>query len=62
MQDEGIIRNRLKIQSVITNAKCFVEVQEEFGTFDNYIWSFVNNKPINNSWKKYWPTWKDNCH
>ncbi|MFX0049447.1 MAG: DNA-3-methyladenine glycosylase I [Candidatus Hermodarchaeota archaeon] len=52
MQNEGIIRNRLKIQSVITNAKCFIEVQQEFGTFDKYIWAFVNNKTVHNSWKK----------
>jgi DNA-3-methyladenine glycosylase I len=52
MQNEGIIRNRLKIQSIITNAKAFIEVQEEFGSFDNYIWSFVNHKQIQNSWKK----------
>jgi DNA-3-methyladenine glycosylase I len=52
MQNEGIIRNRLKIRSVITNAKAFLKVQEEFGSFDSYIWGFVNNKPIQNSWKK----------
>jgi DNA-3-methyladenine glycosylase I len=52
MQNQGIIRNRLKIQSVITNAKAFIKIQEEFGSFNNYIWSFVNNKPIQNSWKK----------
>ena len=52
MQNEGIIRNRLKIQSIITNAKAFIEVQEEFGSFNSYIWSFVNNKAILNSWKK----------
>lgn len=52
MQNEGIIRNRLKIQSIITNAKAFIEVQEEFSSFDNYIWSFVNHKQIQNSWKK----------
>lgn len=51
MQNEGIIRNRLKIQSIITNAKAFIKVQEEFGSFDNYIWGFVNYKQIQNSWK-----------
>jgi len=51
MQNEGIIRNRLKIQSVITNAKSFIKVQEEFGSFNNYIWDFVNNKVVHNSWK-----------
>jgi len=52
MQNEGIIRNRLKIQSVITNAKSFITVQEEFGSFNRYIWDFVNNKSVHNSWKK----------
>ena len=52
MQNEGIIRNRLKIHSVITNAKSFIKVQEEFGSFYKYIWDFVNNKSIHNSWKK----------
>jgi len=52
MQNKGIIRNRLKIQSVITNAKSFVKVQGEFGSFDKYIWNFVNTKSVRNSWKK----------
>lgn len=52
MQNEGIIRNRLKIQSVITNAKSFITVQEEFGSFNRYIWDFVNNISVHNSWKK----------
>ena len=51
MKDEGIIRNRLKIESAITNAKAFVNVQKEFGLFDTYIWSFVNGKPIRNRFK-----------
>jgi len=51
MQNEGIIRNRLKINSVITNAKAFLAVQKEFGSFDKYIWSFVNHKPIINHYK-----------
>ena len=46
----GIIRNRLKVQGAVTNAQCFLQVQEEFGSFDNYIWQFVNNKPIINHW------------
>lgn len=50
--DEGIIRNRLKVHSVVTNAKAFMKVQEEFGSFDKYIWSFVGGKPIVNQWKK----------
>ena len=53
MQNEGIIRNRLKINSVIGNAKAFLAVQKEFGTFDKYIWSFVNHKPIINQIKTF---------
>jgi DNA-3-methyladenine glycosylase I len=47
-----IIRNRLKINATITNARAFLQVQKEFGSFDGYIWQFVNGKPIRNSWKK----------
>lgn len=50
MQNSGIVRNRLKINGAITNAKKFLEVQKEYGTFDRYIWSFVNGHPINNKW------------
>ena len=49
LQNSGIIRNRLKIQSVITNAKAFLAIQKEYGSFDKYIWSFVNYKPIVNT-------------
>jgi DNA-3-methyladenine glycosylase I len=49
LQNKGIIRNRLKIQSVISNANEFIKVRGEFGSFDNFIWSFVKGKPINNS-------------
>jgi DNA-3-methyladenine glycosylase I len=52
LRDEGIIRNRLKIQSAINNAKRFLAVQKEFGSFDKYIWGFVNGKPIKNNYKK----------
>ncbi|MET3876643.1 DNA-3-methyladenine glycosylase I [Chitinophaga sp. OAE865] len=52
MQNEGIIRNRLKIKSVIGNAKAYLAVQKEFGSFDKYIWSFVNHKPIVNHYRK----------
>lgn len=52
LQDEGIIRNRLKIASAVSNAKQFLNVQKEFGSFDAYIWSFVNYKPIVNRWKQ----------
>jgi len=49
--DAGIIRNKLKISATISNAKAFLEVQKEFGSFNNYIWQFVNGKPIINKWK-----------
>lgn len=51
LTDEGIIRNRLKIESAVNNAKHFLEVQEEFGSFDKYIWQFVDGRPIQNRWK-----------
>ena len=51
IQDAGIIRNKLKINATISNAKAFIEVQKEFGSFDNYIWEFVDGKPIVNKWK-----------
>jgi len=47
-----IIRNKLKINATITNARAFLQVQEQFGSFDRYIWQFVNGKSIQNSWKK----------
>ena len=47
-----IVRNKLKINAAITNARAFLQVQEQFGSFDHYIWQFVNGKPIQNSWKK----------
>lgn len=46
LMNEGIVRNRLKIASAVRNARAFLAVQKEFGTFDNYIWSFVGGKPI----------------
>lgn len=51
LQNEGIIRNRLKVKSVAINAKAYFKVCEEFGSFSNYLWGFVNHKPIINSWK-----------
>ncbi len=51
LQDPGIIRNKLKVKAAVNNAKRFLEVQKEFGSFDKYIWSFVNHKPIVNKWK-----------
>lgn len=50
MQDAGIIRNRQKILATIDNARAFLKVQDEFGSFDKYIWDFVNGKPIRNEW------------
>ncbi|HVE55469.1 MAG TPA: DNA-3-methyladenine glycosylase I [Pyrinomonadaceae bacterium] len=49
LQNEGIIRNRLKIASAVRNAKCYLKVKEEFGSFDKYIWNFVDGKPIKNA-------------
>ena len=51
LHDEGIIRNRLKVSSAITNARAFIKVQKEFGSFDEYIWSFVGDEPIRNQWQ-----------
>ena len=51
LQNEGIIRNRLKIASAIQNAQGFLKITKEFGSFDSYVWRFVNEKPIVNSWK-----------
>jgi len=47
-----IIRNKLKINATVTNARAFLQVQEQFGSFDHYIWQFVDGKSIQNSWKK----------
>ena len=52
MEDEGIIRNRLKLASTISNAKAFQKVQKEFGSFDAYMWSYVNYRPVVNKWKQ----------
>lgn len=51
MNDAGIVRNRLKIQATIDNARAFLKVQDEFASFDKYIWGFVNHKPIVNQWE-----------
>ncbi|MBL7873233.1 MAG: DNA-3-methyladenine glycosylase I [Cyclobacteriaceae bacterium] len=53
LQDPGIVRNRLKVSAAVNNAKRFLEVQKEFGSFDTFIWGFVNNKPIINKLKNY---------
>ena len=52
LKDSGIIRNRRKVEASVNNAKRFLEVQKEFGSFDKYIWSFVDYKPIQNEWDK----------
>jgi DNA-3-methyladenine glycosylase I len=52
LQNEGIIRNRLKVASAVTNAKAFLKVQKECGSFDKYIWSFIDGKPILNRWRE----------
>jgi DNA-3-methyladenine glycosylase I len=49
--DPSIIRNRLKIEAAVNNARRFLEIQEEFGSFDNYIWGFVNGKQVVNKWE-----------
>jgi len=50
-----VIRNKLKIQSAITNARAFLKLQKEFGSFDSYLWNFVDGKPKQNEWK----SWKE---
>ncbi len=52
LRDPAIVRNRLKVESAVTNAKAFLEVQKEFGTFSEYIWGFVGGKPIQNRFSK----------
>ena len=52
LSNAGIIRNRRKIEASINNAKRFIEIQNEFGSFDKYIWSFVDNKPVVNNYEK----------
>ena len=51
LANTGIVRNRLKIQAAIQNARSFLKVQDQYGSFDAYIWQFVDGKPIQNSWK-----------
>jgi DNA-3-methyladenine glycosylase I len=52
LSDDGIVRNRLKVAATIDNAKAFLAVKKEFGSFDAYIWAFVGGKPIVNAWKQ----------
>ena len=53
LRDEGIIRNKLKIAAAIENARIFLKVQEEFGSFDRYVWRFVDGQPKQNAWKTH---------
>ena len=53
LENKGIIRNRRKIESAIKNAKAFLDIQKEFGSFDKYIWGFVEGKPIKNSFQDW---------
>ncbi|MGY0391526.1 DNA-3-methyladenine glycosylase I [Bizionia sp. KMM 8389] len=53
LQDAGIIRNKLKVNAAVTNAKLFMKIQDEFGSFSNYIWRFVDNKPLKNKVPHY---------
>jgi len=51
LANPGIVRNRLKVASTISNARAFLKIQEEFGSFDAYLWRFVDGRPIQNSWR-----------
>jgi DNA-3-methyladenine glycosylase I len=52
LTDPGIVRNRLKVESAVSNAKAFLQVQDEFGSFSDFIWSFVEGKPVQNRYRK----------
>ena len=52
LANPNIVRNRLKVRSAVSNARAFLDVQKEFGTFCDYVWTFVGGKPIQNSWKR----------
>jgi DNA-3-methyladenine glycosylase I len=51
LSNEGIVRNRLKIASAVSNTQSYLKIKDEFGSFDSYVWSFVDGKPIKNAWK-----------
>ena len=53
LKNPGIVRNRLKISSTISNAKAFLAVQREYGSFDRYVWRFVDGRPIQNRWRRH---------
>ena len=52
LADSGIIRNRLKVRAAVTNARAFLDVQAEFGSFDRYIWNVVDGRPLQNAWQQ----------
>lgn len=52
LKNEGIVRNRLKIQAAVNNAQRFLEVQSEFGSFDRYLWGYVDGRPMQNDWRR----------
>ncbi|MBT5483939.1 MAG: DNA-3-methyladenine glycosylase I, partial [Gammaproteobacteria bacterium] len=51
LDNPGIIRNKLKVNAAVTNAQAFIRIRKEFGTFNKYIWQFVDHQPLQNSWK-----------
>ncbi len=53
LENPGIIRNKLKVRATVSNARLFMEIQKEFGSFSDYIWGFVEGKPVKNKWKDY---------
>ena len=53
LSDPGIVRNRLKIKATVANARAFLQLQEQFGSFDSYIWKFVGGSPVRNRWKTH---------
>ncbi|WP_031431676.1 DNA-3-methyladenine glycosylase I [Methylomicrobium agile] len=53
LQNPGIIRNRLKVEAAVANAQAFLQVREAFGSFDAYLWRFVNGEPVNHYWKRH---------
>lgn len=53
LQNPGIIRNKLKVNSIVNNAKAYLKVKNEFGSFSKYLWQFVDDKPIQNKWKNH---------
>ncbi len=55
MRDAGIVRNRLKIESAVTNARAFLALKDEFGSFDSWLWAYVDGNPIQNAWTTHVP-------